>query len=44
MDKPFPRLRWHFKSFGWDIEPYEVQKKLIGIQAFQHFHEYLSDP
>ncbi|MFQ5821708.1 MAG: RAD55 family ATPase [Candidatus Heimdallarchaeota archaeon] len=44
MDKPFPRLRWYFKSFGWDIEPYEEQKKFIGIQAFQHFHDYPSDP
>ena len=44
MDKPFPRLRWYFKSFGWDIEPYEDQKKFIGIQAFPHFHDYPTDP
>ena len=44
MDKPFLRLRWYFKSFGWDIEPFEKQKKFIGIQAFQHFNEYPTDP
>ena len=44
MDKPFPRLRWYFNSFGWNIEPYEAQKKFIGIQAFPHFHEYPPDP
>ena len=20
FDKPFPRLRWYFKTLGWDIE------------------------
>jgi KaiC/GvpD/RAD55 family RecA-like ATPase len=44
MDKPFPRLRAYFKSFGWDIEPYEARKKLISIQAFPHFEPYPKDP
>lgn len=44
MDKPFPRLRWHFKSFDWDIEPYEAKKKFISIQAFPHFEPYPKDP
>jgi len=37
FDKPFPRLRWYFKSFGWDIEPHEGNGKFISIQAFPHF-------
>ncbi len=44
MDKPFPRLRTYFKSFGWDIEPYEKTGKFIGIQAFPHFEPYQKDP
>ncbi|MCK4474392.1 hypothetical protein KAU30_01010 [Candidatus Bathyarchaeota archaeon] len=44
MDKPFPRLRAYFKSFGWDIEPYEARKKFISIQAFPHFEPYPKDP
>jgi len=44
MDKPFPRLRQYFKSFGWDIEPYEAKKKFISIQAFPHFEPYPKDP
>jgi len=44
FDKPFPRLRWYFKTFGWDIEPYEKQKKFISIQAFPHFPQYQKDP
>jgi circadian clock protein KaiC len=44
FDKPFPRLRWYFKSFGRDIEPYEAKKKLISIQAFPHFEPYSKDP
>ncbi len=44
MDKPFPRLRWYFKTFGWDIEPYEKAKKFISIQAFPHFDPYPKDP
>jgi len=44
FDKPFPRLRWYFKSFGWDIEPYEAKKKFISIQAFPHFDPYPKDP
>lgn len=43
MDKPFPRLRAYFKSFGWDIEPYEKKGKFIGIQAFPHFKPYKKD-
>lgn len=44
MDKPFPRLRWYFKTFGWDIAPYEQKKKFISIQAFPHFEPYPKDP
>lgn len=44
LDKPFPRLRWYFKSFGWNIEPYEAKKKFISIQAFPHFEPYPKDP
>ena len=44
MDKPFPRLRTYFKSFGWDIKPYEAQGKFISIQAFPHFESYPRDP
>jgi len=44
MDKPFPRLRDYFKSFGWDIEPYEKVGKFIAIQAFPHFEPYPKDP
>ena len=43
MDKPFERLRWYFKSFGWDIGRYEPQK-FISIQAFPHFEPYPKDP
>lgn len=44
MDKPFPRLRAYFQSFGWDITPYEERGKMIGIQAFPHFDPYPRDP
>jgi circadian clock protein KaiC len=44
MDKPFPRLRWYFRTFGWDIEPYEKNKKFISIQAFPHDDPYPKDP
>jgi len=44
FDKPFPRLRWYFRSFGWDIEPYEAKNKFISIQAFPHFDPYPKDP
>ena len=44
MDKPFPRLRAYFKSFGWDIESYEKSGKFIAIQAFPHFDPYPRDP
>ncbi len=44
MDKPFPRLRWYFKSFGWNIEPYGAKKNFISIQAFPHFEPYPRDP
>ena len=44
FDKPFPRLRWYFRSFGWDIESYEKAGKFISIQAFPHFAPYPRDP
>jgi KaiC/GvpD/RAD55 family RecA-like ATPase len=44
MDKPFPRLRWYFQSFGWDITPYEANDKFLAIQAFPHFEPYPRDP
>ena len=43
MDKPFPRLRAYFKSFGWDITPYEKTGKFIAIQAFPTFDPYSRD-
>ncbi|WP_455368012.1 RAD55 family ATPase [[Eubacterium] cellulosolvens] len=44
MDKPFPRLRWYFESFGWDIKPYEKMGKFLPIQAFPHYKPYPKDP
>jgi len=44
IDKSFPRLRAYFKSFGWDIEPYEAKDKFIAVQAFPHFESYPRDP
>lgn len=44
MDKPFPRLRSYFNSFGWGIEEYETRGKFIAIQAFPHFQPYPKDP
>lgn len=44
INKPFPRLRTYFKSFGWDIAPYEEKGKFIAIQAFPHFEPYPKDP
>ncbi len=44
FDKPFPRLRWYFRSFGWGIEPFERTGKFISIQAFPHFAPYPRDP
>lgn len=44
MDKPFPRLRWYFKGFGWDIGPYGAQKKFLGVQAFSHLLDYSLEP
>jgi KaiC/GvpD/RAD55 family RecA-like ATPase len=43
MDKPFPRLRSYFQSFGWDIGPFEEKGQFIGIQAFPHFEPYERD-
>jgi KaiC/GvpD/RAD55 family RecA-like ATPase len=43
MNKPFPRLRRYFKSFGWDITPYEEKGRFISIQAFPHFEPYSKD-
>jgi circadian clock protein KaiC len=44
MDKPFPRLKAYFKSFGWNIEPCIAKGKFIAIQAFPHFEPYPRDP
>lgn len=44
MDKPFPRLSAYFKSFDWDIRPFEETGRFIGIQAFPHFDPYARDP
>jgi KaiC/GvpD/RAD55 family RecA-like ATPase len=44
MDKPFPRIRSYFRSFGWNIKPYEDSGKFIAIQAFPHFEPYPKDP
>jgi KaiC/GvpD/RAD55 family RecA-like ATPase len=44
MNKPFPRLRAYFNSFGWNITPYEANDRFIAIQAFPHFEPYPQDP
>jgi len=44
MDKPFPRLRQYFQSFGWGILPYEECGKFVSIQAFPHYAPYPRDP
>jgi KaiC/GvpD/RAD55 family RecA-like ATPase len=44
FDKPFPRLRRYFASFGWDIEPHEEQGRFISVQVFPHFAPYPRDP
>jgi circadian clock protein KaiC len=44
MNKPFPRLRSYFQSFGWNITPYEETGHFIAIQAFPHFQPYPKDP
>lgn len=44
MDKPFPRLIFYFKSFGWNIEPYIETGKFIAIQAFPHVEPFPKDP
>lgn len=44
MDKPFPRLRDYFRSFGWDIGPHEEEGRFVAIQLFPHFEPYEKDP
>lgn len=44
MDKPWPRQRQYFKSFDWDILPFEKKGKFFSIQAFPHFEPYPKDP
>lgn len=43
MDKPFARLITYFESFGWNVESYLEEDKLIAIQAFPHFEPYPKD-
>jgi KaiC/GvpD/RAD55 family RecA-like ATPase len=43
-DRPWSKMRAYFRSFGWNIAPYEEQKKLIPIQAFPHFEPFPRDP
>ncbi len=37
MDKPFPRLRSYFKSFGWDIESYEKEGEIHRYTSLSAF-------
>lgn len=44
FDRPWTHMRRYFASFGWDILPFEKQRRLLAIQAFPHFKEYARDP
>jgi circadian clock protein KaiC len=44
MDRPWTHMRNYFRTFEWDIRPYETSGRLIPIQAFPHFKEYRPDP
>lgn len=44
FDRPWTHMRRYFASFGWDILPFETQRRFIAIQAFPHFKEYARDP
>ena len=41
INKPFSRLRIYFKSFGWNVTPYNVKEYFVLIQAFPYFKPYL---
>jgi circadian clock protein KaiC len=43
-DRPWPKLRAYFGSFGWDVAPHEESRRLIPIQSFPHFEPYPRDP
>lgn len=44
FDRPWPAYRRYFRSFGWDVEPYEKERRLIPVQAFPHFEPFERDP
>lgn len=44
FDRPWPRLRRYFASFGWDVAPSEASGALIPIQAFPHDDAFPRDP
>lgn len=43
MNKSFPRSRTYSKSFWWDIESYEVERRFISMQVFSHLEPYSKD-
>jgi circadian clock protein KaiC len=44
FDRPWTKMRAYFRSFGWDLAPYEAQGKFLAIQAFPHFEPFPRDP
>jgi circadian clock protein KaiC len=44
FDRPWEHMRRYFASFGWDVGPAEAERRLIPIQAFEHFEPYPRDP
>lgn len=44
FDRPWPKMRTYFQSFGWDITPYEERGRFVAIQAFPHFDPFPRDP
>lgn len=44
FDRPWTKMRNYFRSFSWDVSPFEKQGRLIPIQAFPHFDDFPRDP
>ncbi len=44
IDRPWTHMRRYFRSFGWDIGPYETSGQFIPIQVYPHFDTYDRDP
>jgi len=43
-DRPFAQVRRYFRSFGWEMEAYEREGKLIALQSFPRFEEDRGEP